>query len=206
MREILFPCRGKQTADLRERDGPGGLPLPRREENHVTPLLAPDDAALLRDLGSCANEAAETYLAAARRTLRQLVAKPGLFDGVPLERVPSGFTRNLVYGGDEISIWAMVWSPGAKTPIHDHHCSCCFGIVKGTLSELWFRPIDAARAVPVGAARRDPGFIACMMPSGPNVHQMINEGPEEAISLHIYGYDHTAHASSVARTYEIAPG
>jgi hypothetical protein len=35
---------------------------------------------------------------------------------------------------------------------------------------------------------------------------MINEGPEEAISLHIYGYDHTAHASSVARTYEIAPG
>ncbi len=31
---------------------------------------------------------------------------------------------------------------------------------------------------------------------------MENFGTDYAISLHIYGYDHTAHASSVANEYE----
>ena len=32
----------------------------------------------------------------------------------------------------------------------------------------------------------------------------VNEGPTEAISLHLYGYDHTAHATSIHREYRLA--
>jgi predicted metal-dependent enzyme (double-stranded beta helix superfamily) len=43
-----------------------------------------------------------------------------------------------------------------------------------------------------------------MLPSGPNIHQMANAGQEEAISIHIYGFDHQRHATSVEREYRLA--
>jgi hypothetical protein len=47
-----------------------------------------------------------------------------------------------------------------------------------------------------------------MLPSGPHIHQMANAEQEEAISIHIYGFDHRRHATSVEREYraEQTPG
>ncbi|MFG1358362.1 cysteine dioxygenase [Xanthobacter pseudotagetidis] len=163
-----------------------------------------NDTALLSRLGLASRATAEDYLEAARLTLEALAARPGLLDGLALKRTPGGYARNLVYGDDDISVWAMVWSVGARTSIHDHHCSCCFAVLKGTVGESRFEAIDAKRAVLKSTTARGPGYVACMLPTGPNLHQMTNLGDEEAISLHIYGFDHRLHASSIDREYELA--
>ena len=159
---------------------------------------------LLNALAHSARRSADSYLVTARETLRRLLARPDLLDRTTLARQDAGFTRNLLFGTDEISVWAMVWSPGASTPVHDHHCSCCFGLLSGAVRETWFRPISDTHAVATADAIRTPGFVACMMPSGPNLHRMTNDGPDEAISIHVYGYDHRVRSSSIHRTYEVA--
>jgi predicted metal-dependent enzyme (double-stranded beta helix superfamily) len=156
----------------------------------------------LEQLSSYSQGLIDSYLSSARETLRQLTASPDLLNGIALDRAPGFFTRNLIFGDNRISVWAMVWSPGASTPIHDHHCSCCFAVLRGTIREVQFQPIGADQVVKVAEHLRQPGYTAAMLPSGPNIHQMINDGPDEAISIHIYGYDHRMHASSIHRKYQ----
>ena len=162
--------------------------------------------AMMADLSVSAGRAPEAYLAAARTTLLRLLAHPELLDPARLVGRGEGLSRNLLFGTEDISVWAMVWAPGTVTPVHDHHCSCCFGLLRGTLRETWYRPISETHAVPTLDAVRRPGYVACMMPSGPNLHRIVNDGPEAAISIHVYGYDHRAQNSSIDRTYEIAAG
>ena len=152
--------------------------------------------------GTCSRD----YLAAARAVLNELVAVPDLIQRLPLLRKQGGYTRNLLAGNDAVSVWALVWAEGATTSIHDHHCSCCFGVVSGTVSETWYRAVDATRAVPTEEHDRQAGYVACMLPTGPNIHRMQNRGPGEAISIHIYGFDHEAHSSSIETEYTAVAG
>lgn len=160
-----------------------------------------EETVILQHLGS-ADLPLDRYLLSARQTLTELIARPTLLDRVHLERRPGGLSRNLICGNERMSVWAMVWAPGAATPIHDHHCSCCFAVLAGALREVWFDAIDASRAVRTAEHNRLPGFVAAMMPTGPNIHQMMNVGDEDAISIHIYGYDHREHGSSIHREYQ----
>jgi predicted metal-dependent enzyme (double-stranded beta helix superfamily) len=169
----------------------------------VLATSCPDAFLPLQRLGGLSQELTRAYLSGARAVLEQFVARPDLFDGLDLQSNPSGYARNLLYGDGQMSVWAMTWAPGAQTSIHDHHCSCCFGVVRGRLSELWFRALDERRAVVTHVATREPGYVASMLPSGPNIHQMINEGAEEAVSIHIYGFDHRLCGSSIRREYEV---
>ncbi len=169
-------------------------------------LSAERQGAVLHSLRSGQGTLSGDYLAAARAVLRELVARPQLIQRLPLERKPGAYARNLLAGDDGVSVWAMVWGEGSATSIHDHHCSCCFGVVSGTITETWYRAIDATRAVPTAEQQREPGYVACMLPSGPNIHRMRNVGPGEAISIHIYGFDHELHASSIETEYVAVGG
>lgn len=143
----------------------------------------------------------ETYLRKARAVLRDFVERPEQVPFADLRRDPAAYTRTLLFGDERLSIWAIVWPPGSATSIHDHHCSCCFGVVRGALEERWFDALDETRAAVTRVATREPGFTACMLPSGPNIHQMRNRGEEEAVTVHIYGFDHARKASSIEREY-----
>lgn len=158
--------------------------------------------AFLRRLSDANHLPVDQYLLSARETLLRLASIPDLLSSVRLTRVCGGFTRNLIFGDDQMSVWAIVWAPGARTPIHDHHCSCCFAVLQGVVREVWFDAIDGDRAIETARHHRTAGYIAAMMPSGPNIHQMLNEGPDEAVSIHIYGYDHRMQASSIDREYQ----
>ena len=165
-------------------------------------LLGPaQGGALLRQLHTDRTTLSQDYLAAARRVLKGLVGQADLLTSLPLERKEGSYARNLQAGDALVSIWAMVWGPGAVTCIHDHHCSCCFGVVTGIVSETWYRAVSETHAVPEREYDRMPGHVACMVPSGPNLHRMENRHAADAISIHIYGYDHNAHASSVQREF-----
>lgn len=156
-----------------------------------------------QELSRVTRTLADSYLAHARATLDAIIARPELIERVQLERNGEGYARTLLFGDSQMSVWAILWPPGARTSIHDHHCSCCFGVFSGVISELRFRPIGPRQVVLESIARRERGFVAAMLPSGPNIHQMANEGTEDAVSVHIYGFDHTMHASSIHHEYEL---
>lgn len=160
----------------------------------------------LEDFGGYTQGSAEVYLDRARATLRAIVARRDLIDTIPLIREEGRYTRTLLYGDEQVSVWALLWPPGVHTSIHDHHCSCCFGVVRGVVTERWFRPLDGQKAVVSAVARREAGFVAAMLPTGPNIHQMINETDEDAMSIHVYGFDHRQHASSIDQEYELVAG
>jgi predicted metal-dependent enzyme (double-stranded beta helix superfamily) len=138
----------------------------------------------------------------ARALLERVMARPELIAGLPLVRTPLRYERNFLFGDEATSVWAMTWAAGSATAIHDHHCSCCFGIIAGELVERRFRSLDGDRAVQTFERSRGAGFIACMQPTGPNIHQMLNLSAEEAISIHVYGFDRRRRASSVDREYQ----
>ncbi|HEX2552245.1 MAG TPA: cysteine dioxygenase family protein [Microvirga sp.] len=140
----------------------------------------------------------------ARALLDAVLAEPDLVLALPLARTPGRYERNYLFGDPTMSVWAMTWAPGSATSIHDHHCSCCFGIVAGELRERRFRPVRDDAVTPTREWVRGPGFRACLVPTGPNIHQMVNTAEVEAISVHVYGFDRTRRASSVEREYRLA--
>jgi len=137
--------------------------------------------------------------------LEHVVAHPELICDLDLERRPGSYARTLLWSDAESSVWALVWDRGARTAIHDHHCSCAFGIVSGRLTEFRFRALDQVRVAKIWETVHRPGDIACLATSGPNIHQMVNDSGAIAISLHIYGFDPRMHDSSVDREYVAAP-
>lgn len=133
--------------------------------------------------------------------LEHFTAHPELICDLDLERRPGTYARNLLWSDAGRSVWAMVWDRGARTAIHDHHCACAFGIVSGSLSEFRFRALDEVRVARTWETLHQPGDMASLATSLPNIHQMVNDSDAVAISLHVYGYDPRVHDSSVDREY-----
>ena len=136
--------------------------------------------------------------------LEHFAAHPALICDLDLQRKPGSYARTLLWGDAETSVWAMVWDSGARTAIHDHHCSCAFGIISGCLTEIRFRAFDEMRVARTWEAVHQPGDMASLATTHPNIHQMVNDSGAVAISLHIYGFDHRVHDSSVHREYVAA--
>jgi quercetin dioxygenase-like cupin family protein len=83
----------------------------------------------------------------------------------------------LVAATDDQEIWLMSWLPGQETDSHDHgNATGAFTIVSGTLTEhVLHRGIT--HAVTAGQSRVfGPGYA----------HQVRNDGPDPAVSLHVY--------------------
>nr|CAD6437910.1 cysteine dioxygenase [Rhizobium sp. Q54] len=157
--------------------------------------------ASIAGLVETSNALVQEYLKSARKTLENLIGRSDLLAAENLISTPGTYTRHLLFGDGNLSIWIMTWSPGSRTSIHDHRCSCCFGIVQGKLTEVRYQAIDKAQVAERERVVRDEGFIDCLLPSGPNIHMMCNESDELVISIHIYGYDHRLHSSSVLQEY-----
>ena len=92
----------------------------------------------------------------------------------------SRYYRRLVADGDH-EVWLLTWLPGQGTPWHDHGGSAgAFVVLQGALVEQ-----TAAHGLVRGLKRihrrgASHGF-------GPEyVHRVTNEGPDPAISLHVY--------------------
>jgi hypothetical protein len=86
---------------------------------------------------------------------------------------------------DLFEAWAIGWPPGGKIELHDHGSSHGAVVVAaGSLTETTFRATAAGVAlistqhVEAGGYRRfGPGYV----------HDLINDGDDEAVSVHVYG-------------------
>ncbi|PRW62640.1 cysteine dioxygenase [Actinopolyspora mortivallis] len=90
----------------------------------------------------------------------------------------------LLYSTDEYEVWVLSWLPGQRTELHDHGGSDgAFTVVSGVLTE---------RAVRSDSGRHNAEALHVLVPGqsrvfGPHyAHQVHNEGPDPAISVHVY--------------------
>jgi predicted metal-dependent enzyme (double-stranded beta helix superfamily) len=86
---------------------------------------------------------------------------------------------------DLFEAWAISWPPGGRIEFHDHgRSSGAVVVAKGCLTET------SVQATDVGMARIATHHVATgeHRRFGPRyVHDLLNEGDEPAISVHVYG-------------------
>jgi 3-mercaptopropionate dioxygenase len=107
-----------------------------------------------------------------------------------------------------LSIVALVWLPGQRTPIHDHVSWCIVGVYGGRERETRYRAVevDGERCLePVGRVDARPGHVEVIVPSGDDIHSVTAVGDGATISIHVYGADIERLGSSIYRRFDNWP-
>jgi 3-mercaptopropionate dioxygenase len=104
-----------------------------------------------------------------------------------------------------LSVVALVWKPGQRTPIHDHVAWCVVGVYRGVEQETRYRlvprgGIEHLHAVETIEAH--PGHVEALVPPLENIHCVEAGGRGLTISIHVYGADIERLGSSVYRTFD----
>jgi predicted metal-dependent enzyme (double-stranded beta helix superfamily) len=117
---------------------------------------------------------------------------------------PGAYCCHLLHAEPDgsFSITALVWRPGQATPIHDHVAWCVAGVIQGAEREERYTLRSDGWLEQEGASVNVMGDVSALAPPG-DIHRVRNAGPENAISLHIYGADIRRLGSSVRRTYDL---
>ncbi len=157
----------------------------------------------LARLSTLAISVDELFIDKAQRLLDVFVSDPTDVLSLGLVAEPGKYEKRFLFGDGMTSAWAFAWGAGASTPIHDHHCPCVVGVVDGTVLEEWFEPEDeGSEFVRLAKAHDRPrGAITALRPRRPNIHRIRNIGSDMAMTVHIYGFNHKAVATSVDREY-----
>jgi predicted metal-dependent enzyme (double-stranded beta helix superfamily) len=104
-----------------------------------------------------------------------------------------------------LSVVALVWLPGQRTPIHDHVSWCVVGVYRGVESEVHYRLIDRHGRrclVPVATFEAHAGHVEALVPPAGNIHSVAAAGPGKTISIHVYGADIERLGSSILRRFD----
>ena len=105
-----------------------------------------------------------------------------------------------------LSVVALVWLPGQRTPIHDHVSWCVVGVYRGGERETHYRHDDRGRLVPTGTFDAPAGHVEALVPPAENIHSVAAVGDEKTISIHVYGADIERLGTSILRRYDgLAP-
>jgi predicted metal-dependent enzyme (double-stranded beta helix superfamily) len=107
-----------------------------------------------------------------------------------------------------LSVVALVWRPGQRTPIHDHVSWCVVGVYRGVEQETRYRLVERGGVeqleyVETIEARR--GHVEALVPPAENIHVVEAGGRGLTISIHVYGADIERLGSSVYRIYDELP-
>ena len=104
-----------------------------------------------------------------------------------------------------LSVVALVWLPGQRTPIHDHVSWCVVGVYEGRERETRYRTVevDGERCLePTGSVDARPGHVEVIVPSvaGHPLRRSRRAGP--TISIHVYGADIERLGTSIYRRFD----
>ena len=147
----------------------------------------------------------EPHAVAAR--LATLLAEDGWL--APEDRAPGtdSYRQHLLHVSScrGLSVVALVWRPGQKTPIHDHVAWCVVGVYRGVELETRYRLVEVdgrSCLQPVGTIEAYPGHVEALVPPAGDIHAVTAGGAEETISIHVYGADIERLGSSVYRRFD----
>jgi len=165
--------------------------------------LASADA--VRSLVDLSDGFDEAFFPTAQRTLRLLLEEVDLLADLP-QVVAGAFSRSLLFSdpANRFGIWVLGWPTGCQTPIHNHHCSCAFGVYRGSIEEIMYAVDPAGRAaVETTRWQRTRGYVGGAPLESGLVHEMLNVGTDVAISVHIYAYRPGHHTDSIDRCFKL---
>jgi 3-mercaptopropionate dioxygenase len=138
--------------------------------------------------------------------LRGLLAQDGWL--APEHQLPGEDTyrQHLLHVSEcrGLSVVALVWRPGQRTPIHDHVSWCVVGVYRGVERETHYQLIGD-RLVPTESVEAHPGDVEALIPPAENIHLVEAAGEELTISIHVYGADIERLGSSVYRRFDDLP-
>ena len=104
-----------------------------------------------------------------------------------------------------LSVVALVWLPGQRTPIHDHVSWCVVGVYRGVERETHYRLVERGgrrRLMTVGSFEAHPGHVEALVPPGENIHSVAAAGSTKTISIHVYGADIERLGTSILRRFD----
>jgi predicted metal-dependent enzyme (double-stranded beta helix superfamily) len=111
-----------------------------------------------------------------------------------------------------LSVVALVWRPGQRTPIHDHIAWCVVGVYRGVERELRYRLVEHEGEpclLPTGSVEAFPGHVEALATPAEDIHCVTAGGDGTTISIHVYGADIERRGTSVYRRFdglrELAP-
>jgi 3-mercaptopropionate dioxygenase len=117
------------------------------------------------------------------------------------------YRQHLLHVSDrrDLSVVALVWRPGQRTPIHDHVSWCVVGVYRGVEQETRYQLVqrhgrDYLHAVETIDAH--PGHVEALIPPAENIHCVEAGGRGLTISIHVYGADIERLGSSVYRRFD----
>jgi predicted metal-dependent enzyme (double-stranded beta helix superfamily) len=148
-------------------------------------------AALDSLVGSARDE--EGLLHEGAGLLRALVARDDWLPAGHARAPAQGYAQYLLHCDPQrrFSIVSFVWSPGARTPIHDHTVWGMIGVLRGAENCYeydWPRP--GAAMQPKARHRIEAGAIDRVSPRIGDIHVVENAVPDRpTISIHVYGAD-----------------
>ena len=137
--------------------------------------------------------------------LRRALPDASLLTAAERGGSPHGYECHILHVEPDgsFSVTAMVWRPGQITPVHDHVTWCVTGVIQGAeYEELYRLAGDGNWLEEVGRNRAMPGEVTGFAPPG-DIHRVRNDGPDIAVSLHVYGADITRLGSSIRRIYDL---
>ena len=145
---------------------------------------------------------------AAARVLKKFLTVSDLLDLECLTPSSDRYRQHHLYIDPRgaFSVVALVWLAGQRTPIHDHISWCTVGIYRGRELETRYALADCGhgeRLRVVGTSAREAGEVESLVP-GDDIHDVINPGPDLAVSIHIYGADIGKLGTSILRSFESA--
>jgi 3-mercaptopropionate dioxygenase len=142
--------------------------------------------------------------------LRDLLACDGWL--APEHRVPDRdhYRQHLLHVSPtrRLSIVALVWLPGQRTPIHDHVSWCVVGVYEGRERETRYRAVEADGArwlEEVDSIEAEPGHVEVIVPSVEDIHAVTAVADGPTISIHVYGADIERLGSSIYRRFDDWP-
>jgi predicted metal-dependent enzyme (double-stranded beta helix superfamily) len=103
-----------------------------------------------------------------------------------------------------LSVVALVWRPGQRTPIHDHVSWCVVGVYRGIERETHYR-LAGGRLLVTETIEARPGDVEALIPPAENIHLVEAAGEGLTISIHVYGADIERLGSSVYRRFDDLP-
>lgn len=148
----------------------------------------------------------EQIAASVAAVLRPFLGQADLLRCDQCEADPTQYRQHVLYvaEGGVFSVVALVWLPGQATAIHDHVSWCVVGVHQGQEHEIRYRLIDDGPTpylTPCATGTNAVGCVEALTPPG-DIHQVVNPGPQLAISLHVYGADIGKLGSSIQNRYE----
>ncbi|HEY4066333.1 MAG TPA: cysteine dioxygenase family protein [Burkholderiaceae bacterium] len=109
---------------------------------------------------------------------------------------PMHYARNAIHVAPDrsLSLYALVWTPGQWTPVHDHGSWGVVGVCRGLLEERSYvrsGPIEADTGIALqrgGVILLGPGSVTSFVPNPDHIHLTgVSAERPQVVSLHLYG-------------------